>query len=105
MCDPDPDAYAEDRPSTLLIQNQGIGNRPMQIRAKMRKQLEKVGVNDKDHENIVSNPQAIRYAANSMHQTGLLQHFQHVGLENEDDDDNEPIGLVAVDLGVEDDGY
>ncbi|OQE37558.1 hypothetical protein PENNAL_c0792G00377, partial [Penicillium nalgiovense] len=33
---------------------------------------------------------------------GLLQQFQHVGLE-EENDDNEPTGLAAMDLGVEDD--
>ncbi|KAJ9480585.1 hypothetical protein VN97_g12967 [Penicillium thymicola] len=52
----------------------------------------------------VSNPQATRYVVNFMHRTGLLQQFQHVGIEEENDDD-EPTGLAAMDLGVEDDGY
>ncbi|KAJ5458796.1 hypothetical protein N7530_010740 [Penicillium desertorum] len=37
-----------------------------------------------------------------MNRTGLLQQFQYVALE--DDDDDEPTGLAAMDLGVEDDG-
>ena len=51
---------------------------------------------------IVSNPQTTRYVVNFMHRTGLLQQFQHVEIE---DDDDEPKGLAAMDLGVEDDGY
>lgn len=46
--------------------------------------------------------QAIRYMVNFMHRTGLLQQFKHVGME---EDDDEPIGLTAMELGVEDDGY
>ncbi|KAJ5211063.1 hypothetical protein N7491_010879 [Penicillium cf. griseofulvum] len=45
-----------------------------------------------DYDKIMSNPQATRYV------------FQHVGIEEENDDD-EPTGLAAMDLGVEDDGY
>ncbi|KAJ5194236.1 hypothetical protein N7491_001572 [Penicillium cf. griseofulvum] len=52
----------------------------------------------------MSNPQATRYVVNFLHRTGLLQQFQHVGIE-EDDDDDEQIGLAAMDLGIEDDGY
>ncbi|OQD62535.1 hypothetical protein PENPOL_c012G01426 [Penicillium polonicum] len=55
-----------------------------------------------DYDKIVSNPQATRYVVNFMHQTGLLQQFQYVTPE---DDDDEPTGLAAMDLGVEDDGY
>ncbi|KAJ5961848.1 hypothetical protein N7501_006789 [Penicillium viridicatum] len=33
-----------------------------------------------------------------------IDQFQHVGIE-EDDDDDEPTGLAAMELGVEDDGY
>ncbi|OQE01571.1 hypothetical protein PENSOL_c004G00364 [Penicillium solitum] len=47
---------------------------------------------------------ATRYVVNFMHRTGLLQQFQYVGIEEENDDD-EPTGLAAMDLGVEDDGY
>ena len=47
-------------------------------------------------------PQATRYVVNFMHRTGLLQQFQYVTPE---DDDDEPTGLAAMDLGVEDDGY
>ncbi|KAJ5186129.1 hypothetical protein N7472_010969, partial [Penicillium cf. griseofulvum] len=47
--------------------------------------------------------QAARYVVNFMHRTGLLQQFQHVGIE-EDKGDDEPTGLAAMDLGVEDDG-
>ena len=45
-----------------------------------------------------------RYVVNFMHRTGLLQLFQHIGIE-EENDDNEPTGLAALDLGVEDDRY
>ncbi|KUM57174.1 hypothetical protein ACN42_g10015 [Penicillium freii] len=55
-----------------------------------------------DYDKIVSNPQATRYVVNFMHRTGLLQQFQHV--TPEEDDDDEPTGLAAMDLGVEDDG-
>ncbi|OQD94809.1 hypothetical protein PENVUL_c129G09201, partial [Penicillium vulpinum] len=68
----------------------------------MWKQLDMVGVKDKDYDKLVSNPQAIRYVANFMHRTGLFQQFHHVGLE--EDDDEEPTGLAAMELGVEDDG-
>ena len=47
-------------------------------------------------------PEVTRYVVNFMHRTGLLQQFQHVGIE---DDDKEPTGLAAMDLDVEDDGY
>ena len=39
---------------------------------------------------------------NLMHQTGLLQQFQYVTPE---DDDDKPTGLAAMDLDVEDDRY
>ncbi|KAJ5033199.1 hypothetical protein NUH16_003115 [Penicillium rubens] len=55
-----------------------------------------------DYDKIMSNPQAIRYVVNFMHRTGLLQQFQYVAPE---DDNDEPTGLAAMDLGVEDDGY
>ncbi|KUM55601.1 hypothetical protein ACN42_g11649 [Penicillium freii] len=50
-----------------------------------------------DYDKIVSNPQATRYVVNFMHRTSLLQQFQHVGIE-EDDNDDEPTGLAAIDL-------
>ncbi|OQE02900.1 hypothetical protein PENVUL_c037G10080 [Penicillium vulpinum] len=42
------------------------------LRVKMWKQLDKVGMKDKDYDKIVSNPQAIRYVTNFIHRTGLL---------------------------------
>ena len=54
-----------------------------------------------DYDKIISNPQATRYVVKFMHQTGLLQQFQHVGIE----DDDEPAGLAAMDLGVEENRY
>jgi hypothetical protein len=72
-------------------------------RTKLREQLWDIGINEMDYDKIVSNPQATRYVVNFIHRTGLLQQFQHVGIEEEDDD--EPTGLAAMDLGVEDDGY
>jgi len=75
-------------------------------RTKLWKQLDKIGIGitEIDYDKIMSNPQATRYVVNFMHRTGLLQQFQHVGIEEENDDD-EPTGLAAMDLGVEDDGY
>ena len=52
----------------------------------------------------MSNPQATRYVVNFVHRIGLLQQFQYIGTE-EDDDDDEPIGLAVMGLGMEDDGY
>ena len=73
-------------------------------RMRLWEQLDKIGIGfrETDYDKIMSNPQAIRYVVNFMHRTGLLQQFQHVTVENDDD---EPIGLAAMDLGVEDDGY
>jgi hypothetical protein len=45
-----------------------------------------------DYDNIMSHPQTTRYVVNYMHQTGLLQQFRHVDLDNEDDDDEQPNG-------------
>ncbi|KAJ5496277.1 hypothetical protein N7463_008264 [Penicillium fimorum] len=53
---------------------------------------------------IVENQQATRYVVNFMHRKGLLQQFQHVGLEDDEDND-ELIGLMTMFLGVENDGY
>ncbi|KAJ5165571.1 uncharacterized protein N7500_007401 [Penicillium coprophilum] len=60
------------------------------------------GINEMVHEEIVSYPQATHYVVNFMHQTSLLQQFQHVGIE---EDDGELTGFAAMDVGVEDDGY
>jgi ribonuclease HI len=54
-----------------------------------------------DYDKIMSHPQATRYVAKFMQQTGLLQQFRCVELE----EDDELQGLAAMDLGVEDDGY
>ncbi|KAJ5195631.1 uncharacterized protein N7498_009069 [Penicillium cinerascens] len=47
-----------------------------------------------EYDAIVSHPQAARYAAAMMHQTGLLGQFRHVELEP--DNDHERIGLAAM---------
>jgi ribonuclease HI len=39
-----------------------------------------------DYDKIMSHPQTTRYVVNYMHQTGLLQQFRHVDLDNEDDE-------------------
>ncbi|KAJ5545188.1 hypothetical protein N7461_007492 [Penicillium sp. DV-2018c] len=54
-----------------------------------------------DYGTIVSHRQATRYVAKFVQQTGLLQQFRCVELE----EDDEPQGLAAMELGVEDDGY
>ena len=69
---------------------------------KLWEQLWDIGINEMDYDKIVSNPQATRYVVNFMYRIGLLQQFQYVIPE---DDDDEPTGLAAMDLGVEDDGY
>ncbi|KUM65948.1 hypothetical protein ACN42_g1166 [Penicillium freii] len=70
-------------------------------RTKLWEQLWDIGINEMDYDKIMSNPQATGYVVNFMHRIGLLQQFQYVTPE---DDDDEPIGLAAMDLGVEDDG-
>ena len=124
MCNLDPDAHNADRPPSLLFKikaaetdrcNCDEGSQtPKHIlmqcpqyvipRTKLWEQLWDIGINEIDYDKIVSNPQATRYVVNFMHRTGLLQQFQYVTLEEEKDDD-EPTGLAAMDLGVEDDGY
>ena len=47
-----------------------------------------------NYDEMISQPQAIRYIAEFMHQTGLLGQFQHVELVPEPDP--EPIGLAAM---------
>lgn len=47
---------------------------------------------ERDYDKIVSNPQAIPYVVNFMLRTGLLQQYQHVGI-----DDDEPL-LFSVAL-------
>ena len=54
-----------------------------------------------DYDKIMQHPRATRYVAKFMQQTGLLQQFRCVELE----DDDESIGLAAMDAGVEDDRY
>ena len=54
-----------------------------------------------DYDKIIQHPQATRYVAKFMQQTGLLQQFRCVELE----EDNELQGLAAMDVGVEDVGY
>ncbi|KAJ5442840.1 hypothetical protein N7445_004591 [Penicillium cf. griseofulvum] len=71
-------------------------------RTKLWEQLWAVGIKEMDYDKIISHPQTTRYMVNFMHRTGLLQQFQYVTPE---DDDDEPTGLAAMDLGVEDDGY
>lgn len=56
-----------------------------------------------DYDKIVSNPQTTRYVIDFMYRTGLLQQFQEVGIE--EDNNDEPTGLAAMNLGVEDDRY
>ncbi|KAJ5963980.1 uncharacterized protein N7479_003856 [Penicillium vulpinum] len=70
-------------------------------RTKLWDQLYDLGI-EIDYDKIISNPQATRYVVKFIHQTSLLRQFQHIGIE---DDDDEPVGLAAIDLGVEDDGY
>lgn len=60
----------------------------------MWEQLEGIGIGfmERDYDKIVSNPQAIPYVVNFMLRTGLLQQYQHVGI-----DDDEPL-LFSVAL-------
>lgn len=72
-------------------------------RIKLREQLWAVVIKEMDDNKIISNPQTTRYVVKIMRQTGLLQQFQQVDIE--EDDDEEPIGLAAIELGLEHDGY
>ena len=60
-------------------------------RINLREQLWEVG-KETDYDEIISKPQAIRSVANFMHRVGLLQKFQQVDIE---DDEEEPIGPAA----------
>ncbi|KAJ5427512.1 hypothetical protein N7491_007954 [Penicillium cf. griseofulvum] len=58
-------------------------------RTKLWEQLWAVGIKEIDYDKIISYPQATRY----------------VYMMPEEDNDDEPVGLAAMDLGVEDDEY
>ena len=53
---------------------------------------------------MVSAPLATRYIAKFMHQTGLLAQFQHVEIE-ESDDEAEDLNLEAMEQSPEDAGH
>ncbi|KAF4206679.1 hypothetical protein CNMCM5878_006123 [Aspergillus fumigatiaffinis] len=59
-----------------------------------------------DSDALVSNPQAIRYIAEFMHQTGLLSQFRHAELTEPAEQDQEQGSLLqGPGIDVEDDGY
>ncbi|KAI9043958.1 uncharacterized protein KD926_002337 [Aspergillus affinis] len=60
-----------------------------------------------DYDAVIAHPQAIRYVAEFMQQTGLLQQFRFARLDEEDDEEApEPTNLLeGLELGEEDDGY
>jgi len=74
----------------------------IELRKRLWRELDNIEGLETDYDKIVSHPQATRYVVNFMHRTGLLQQFQYVGLENDDD---EQTGQRAMDAGVEHDGY
>ncbi|GES64852.1 probable RNA-directed DNA polymerase from transposon X-element [Aspergillus terreus] len=57
-----------------------------------------------DYDSLVSNLQAIRYIAEFMHQTGLLQQFRHVDMGNAEQDQEQGSLLRGSGIDVEDDG-
>jgi ribonuclease HI len=57
------------------------------LRANLWDRLQDIEGLEMDYDKIMSHPQATRYVVNYMHQTGLLQQFRHVDLDNEDDDE------------------
>jgi hypothetical protein len=58
-----------------------------------------------DSDALVSNPQAIRYIAEFMHQTGLLSQFRHAELTEPAEQDQEQGSLLqGPGIDVEDDG-
>lgn len=58
-----------------------------------------------DYDSLVSDPQAIRYVAEFMHKTGLLQQFCHADMGEPAEQDQEQGSLLrGSGIGVEDDG-
>ncbi|THC87028.1 hypothetical protein EYZ11_013526 [Aspergillus tanneri] len=58
-----------------------------------------------DYDAVISNPQAIRYIAEFMHQTGLLQQFLFAKLSEEDEEAPDTNTLLeGLVLDEEDDG-
>ncbi|KAI9036090.1 uncharacterized protein KD926_002467 [Aspergillus affinis] len=70
-------------------------------------QIEGLRGRTQDYDAVMAHPQAIRYVAQFMHQTGLLQQFRFAQLDEEDDEEApEPTNLLeGLELGEEDDGY
>ncbi|KAI9034763.1 ribonuclease H family protein [Aspergillus affinis] len=70
-------------------------------------QIEGLRGRTQDYDAVMSHPQAIRYVAKFMQQTGLLQQFLFARLDDEDDEEApEPTNLLeGLELGEEDDGY
>ncbi|KAI9045442.1 Zn(II)2Cys6 transcription factor [Aspergillus affinis] len=70
-------------------------------------QIEGLRGRTQDYDAVIAHPQAIRYVAQFMHRTGLLQQFRFAQL-NEDDEEKAPEPstlLEGLELGEEDDGY
>lgn len=57
-----------------------------------------------DYDSIISDPQAIRYVAEFMLQTGLLGQLSQVKLDPDPDPGQEHVGLRAMGIGAEDAG-
>jgi hypothetical protein len=62
------------------------------LRANLWDRLQDIEGLEMDYNTIISHPQATHYVVNYIHQTGLLQQFRHVDLDNEDDEDEQPNG-------------
>ncbi|KAI9041917.1 uncharacterized protein KD926_006254 [Aspergillus affinis] len=59
-----------------------------------------------DYDAVMNHPQAIRYVADFMQRTGLLQQFRFATFNEEDEEVPEPSTLLeGLDLNEEDDGY
>lgn len=57
-----------------------------------------------DYDSLVSDPQAIRYVAEFMHQTGLLQQVRHADMGDAEQGQEQGSLLRGSGIGVEDDG-
>ncbi|KAI9043098.1 uncharacterized protein KD926_004601 [Aspergillus affinis] len=60
-----------------------------------------------DYDAVIAHPQAIRYVAEFMQQTGLLQQFRFAQLDEDDEEEAPELTnlLEGLELGEKDDGY
>ena len=80
-------------PRHVLLQCETYGALRKRLLDQLHRAIGPFGMSN--HDSIVSNPLATRYIAKFIHQTGLLAQFQHVEIE-ESDDEAEDLNLEAI---------